>query len=168
MKTNTQTLMLCSALVRLGTRIATGFDQRFSALDISQAQYRIMLAIDQQDGSNGVTPSTLADQLLIERGTMSVLSNRLVEKGWLERTPGENRRSLRLGLTSKGRRVLEKVFPRSIELADQLLTDFSRKQLDLIQIFLHQVEVRLRENDNIYRKEQTRIKYSSQKGANRA
>jgi DNA-binding MarR family transcriptional regulator len=161
MKTNDQPFLICSALIRLGTRMATGFDQRFSDLGISQAQFRIMLAIKDQGDSRGVSPSTLANQLLIERGTMSVLSNRLVEKGWLERTPGENRRSLRLGLTSKGRKLLEKVFPRSIELADQLLADFSRKQLDLTQIFLHQVEVRLRENDNIYRKEQTRIKYSS-------
>jgi DNA-binding MarR family transcriptional regulator len=159
MKSTTQTL-ICSTLVRLGTRMATGFDQRFSDLDISQAQYRIMLAIDQQDGTNGVAPSTLADQLLIERGTMSVLSNRLVEKGWLERLPGENRRSLRLGLTSKGRKRLEKVFPRSVELADQLLADSSGEQLELFRTFLHQVETRLRDNDRNYRKEQARIKYS--------
>lgn len=154
MNTNNPAFLICSALIRLGTRMATGFDQRFSDLGISQAQFRIMLAIKNHRDSRGVSPSTLANQLLIERGTMSVLSNRLVENGWLDRMPGENRRSLRLSLTSKGRKLLDKVFPRSIDLADQLLVGFSRNQLDLIQTFLHQVETKVRENDINYRKEQ--------------
>ncbi len=157
MQMDDKALLICSALVRLGTRIATGFDQRFSDLDVSQAQYRIMLGIKNYANSAGVAPSTLANQLLIERGTMSVLSNRMVDRGWLERLPGENRRSLRLRLTSKGRKLLEKVVPRSIELADQLLAEFSPRQLDLIQTYLHQIEDRLRENDKKYREEQIHI-----------
>ena len=65
---------LCTALMRIGTRLATVFDQRFSRFGLTQAQFRLLLAICEA-GDAGVTPSALADQLLIERAAVSVLTN---------------------------------------------------------------------------------------------
>jgi DNA-binding MarR family transcriptional regulator len=89
--------------------MATGFDQHFADLGITQAQFRILLAVWEQGGAEGIAPSVLAHHLLIERGTISVLTNRMVERGWLARRPGENRRTFRLTLTQTGRQLLEKV-----------------------------------------------------------
>jgi hypothetical protein len=71
--------------------MATGFDQHFATLGITQSQFRVLLAVWEQGGSEGIAPSVLADHLLIERGTVSVLTNRMMEIGWLARRPGENR-----------------------------------------------------------------------------
>jgi DNA-binding MarR family transcriptional regulator len=93
---------ICTALMRIGTRMATGFDQHFATLGITQAQFRILLAVWEEGGEEGIAPSALADYLLIERGTVSVLTDRLVRGGWLFRKQGESRRTYRLMLTDAG------------------------------------------------------------------
>ena len=138
------TSWVCTALMRIGTRMATGFDQHFTELGITQAQFRILLAVWEQGGTKGVAPSVLADYLLIERGTISILTNRMVEKGWLERKPGENRRTYDLTLTSTGKQMLEKVIPRAVELADHTLSGISLAQLQQMLESLELIEARLR------------------------
>ena len=51
----------------------------------------------------------LADELLISPGSATLLADRLVESGWLVRTPDENdRRSIRLELSAEaGRKLVE-------------------------------------------------------------
>src|SRR5687768_15250257 len=100
------TSWICTALMRIGTRMATGFDQHFADLGSTQAQFRSLLAVWKQGGAEGIAPSVLADHLLIGRGTISILTNRMVERGWLARKPGENRRTYRLTLTAKSRQLL--------------------------------------------------------------
>jgi DNA-binding MarR family transcriptional regulator len=127
------TSWVCTALMRIGTRMATGFDQHFAELGITQAQFRILLAVWEQGGVEGIAPSVLANHLLIERGTISILTNRMVERGWLVRKPGENRRTFRLTLTPKVRQLLDKVIPLAIELADHTLAGISPAQLQQLR-----------------------------------
>jgi MarR family transcriptional regulator, transcriptional regulator for hemolysin len=138
------TSWICTALMRIGTRMATGFDQHFAELGITQAQFRILLAVWEQGGAEGIAPSLLAHHLLIERGTISILTNRMVEHGWLARKPGENRRTYRLMLTSTGRQLLDKVIPLAVELANHTLSGISPTQLHGLRANLELIEVRLR------------------------
>ena len=144
MNDNLLTSWICMALMRIGTRMATGFDQHFAELGITQAQFRILLAVWEQGGAEGIAPSVLANHLLIERGTISILSNRMVELGWLKREPGENRRTYRLRLTSAGRQLLDKVIPLAIELADRTLSGISPDQLREMRANLELMEASLR------------------------
>ena len=138
------TSWICTALMRIGTRMATGFDQRFAEPGITQAQFRILLAVWEQGGAEGIAPSALASHLLIERGTISILTSRMVEQGWLERQPGENRRTFRLTLTPTGRQLLDKVIPLAIELADHTLSGISPTQLRQMRSNLDLIEAGLR------------------------
>jgi DNA-binding MarR family transcriptional regulator len=138
------TSWICTALMRIGTRMVTGFDQHFADLGVTQAQFRILLAVWEQGGAEGIAPSVLADYLLIERGTTSILTNRMVELGWLARKPGENRRTYRLTLTPVGRQLLEKVIPLAVQLADHTLAGISPTQLLQLRTNLELIEARLR------------------------
>lgn len=138
------TSWICTALMRIGTRMATGFDQHFAELGITQAQFRILLAVWEQGGAEGIAPSVLANYLLIERGTISILTNRMIELGWVRRKPGENRRTYRLILTSTGRQLLDKVIPLAVELADQTLSGISPVQLRQMRTNLELIESGLR------------------------
>src|SRR5688572_29893193 len=138
------TAWICTALMRIGTRMATGFDQHFAELGITQAQFRILLAVWQQGGTEGIAPSLLAEYLLIERGTVSILTNRMVERGWLRRQPGENRRTYRLTLTATSRQLLDKVIPLAVELADHTLAGISSAQLNQMRLNLELIEAKLR------------------------
>lgn len=133
--------------MRIGTRMAGGFDQHFARLGITQAQFRTLLAVREQGGIAGITPSALADHLLIERATVSVLTGRMVDRGWLARKAGENRRTFRLVLTATGKRLLTTLIPRAVELAEQTLSDIPRGQLRQMRASLELVEARLRASD---------------------
>jgi DNA-binding MarR family transcriptional regulator len=124
--------------------MATGFDQHFAELGITQAQFRILLAVWEHGGAEGIAPSVLAHHLLIERGTISVLTNRMVERGWLARRPGENRRTFRLTLTPTGRELMEQIIPLAVELADRTLSSLSGEQLRQLRTNLESIEYRLR------------------------
>lgn len=138
--------LLCTALMRIGTRMATEFDQKFARFGLTQAQFRLLLAI-WKAGEAGIAPSTLAEQLLIERATVSVLTTRLVERGWLARKPGENRRTFQLALTEVGGARLQEALPHAVALADETLAGFRREDLRETLALLNILEARLREED---------------------
>jgi DNA-binding MarR family transcriptional regulator len=128
--------------------MATRFDQHFVELGLTQAQFRILLAIDQSKGKQGVAPSFLAELLLIERGTVSVLTNRMVERGWLMRRPGENRRTYQLVLTETGAALLKQAIPRAIALANHNFSGSTAEELCHLRAGLERVESKLRELDS--------------------
>lgn len=134
----------CTALMRVGTRMASGFDKHFAPLGITQAQFRTLLAIRQLGGAAGIAPSALADHLLIERATVSVLTSRMVDKGWIARKPGANRRTFQLVLTAPGKRLLAKLIPRAVALADETLSHIPRSHLRQMLAGMTLVEARLR------------------------
>ncbi len=144
MRGETLQAWICTAMMRIGTRMATGFDQHFAGLGITQAQFRLLLAVWSQGGSEGIAPSTLADHLLIERGTVSVLSSRMVKQGWLKRKPGENRRSHRLVITEAGGQTLDKVAPLALDLAETTLSGFTHQELEAMRASLELIENKLR------------------------
>ncbi len=135
--------MICTAMMRVGTRMATMFDQHFAELGITQAQFRTLLAVAEA-GNDGIAPSALADQLLLERATVTVLTSRLVDRAFLQRLPGDNRRTFRLALTEAGREQLEQVIPRAVQLADATLAEHTDDQLATIWNSLQAIEARVR------------------------
>lgn len=138
------TSLICTAMMRLGTRMATVFDQTFARFEVTQAQFRVLLTVQKCSGANGLTPSVLANHLLLERATVSVLTQRMVERGLLERFPGENRRSFRLRLTPAGLSLLEEVIPHAISLANETLSGTSRDDMHGAMAFLERLETHLR------------------------
>lgn len=136
--------LICTTLMRVGTRMVTMFDQNFSGYGITQAQFRVLIGIIELGDEAGVAPSVLADHLLIERGTTTVLTSRMVELGWLSRVPGENRRTFRLRLTKAGWAKFQEVSPAAILLANQALAGSSREELEQVLERLAKLEAHLR------------------------
>ena len=141
---NLLTSRLCTALMRIGTKMAAGFDQHFAFLGLTQAQFRFLLAVWEEGGSSGIAPSRLAEHLLIERASVSVLASALVERGLIERRPGENRRSHRLALTAAGGVLLQQAVPIAIQLADHTLSGMVEAQFASLAEQLGRIEANLR------------------------
>jgi len=135
---------LCTALMRIGTRMAAVFDRHFESLGITQAQFRLLLELWEEGGEDGLAPSVLAEHLLIERATVSVLTQRLVSRGLLMRRPGENRRTHKLALTETGRGLLFQVLPHATALAEDTLSGILTDRLYEMQSMLDTVEDKLR------------------------
>ena len=146
---------LCTALMRIGTRMATHFDQHFADAGITQAQFRVLLAVGDAE-ADGIAPSALAETLLIERATISVLTTRLVERGLLLRLPGENRRTFNLTLTDDGARLLHRLVPAAVGLADDTLRGVTAAEQREMQKLLAVVEAHLRGTANLELKREKR------------
>lgn len=136
--------IICTTLMRVGIRMATLFDQSLSSYGITQAQFRVLMGVKELGNEAGVAPSVLADHLLIERGTVTVLTSRMVELGWLSRAPGENRRTFRLCMTKLGGAKFQEVVPAAIALADQTLEGASLEELKQVLDRLAKLEDHLR------------------------
>ncbi len=134
-------------MMRLGTRMAAQFDQHFARFGLTQAQFRTLLTIWEEGGEEGITPSALAERLLIERATVSVLTNRMVERDWLARRAGENRRTFFLVLTGAGTARLQEALPHAVALANETLAGFQREELRGALALLEQLEAHLREGE---------------------
>jgi DNA-binding MarR family transcriptional regulator len=138
---------ICVALMRLGTRMAVGFDQQFASSGLTQAQFRVMTAVWNIGGRDGATPSALSDYLFIERATVSVLLKRMVAAGLLAKRAEADRRSYRVRITAKGGAVLSKLLPDARAVANDLLAGMSTSDQRRFERYLMRTEQRLREGD---------------------
>ena len=135
---------ICLALMRVGTRMAVGFDQHFVAFGLTQAQFRLLIAVWNCGGKDGATPTTLSEYLFLERATVSVLLKRLLVEGLLERHPETDRRSYRVTLTEKGSSALWALLPHAQDVADTILGPFAITDLHRFEEYLKALEERLR------------------------
>lgn len=136
---------ICLTMMRLGSRMAARFDEEFAEQGITQAQFRMLLAIHFEGGAEGIAPGVLADHLLIERATVSALAARLCERGLLARMPGKNRRTHNLIVTPEGREVLGRVAPRAVALSRHVLAGMTPNGLQSLKRALETLEARIRE-----------------------
>jgi DNA-binding MarR family transcriptional regulator len=139
-----QASRICLALMRVGIRMAVGFNQHFDVLGLTQAQFRAVLAVWNCGGTVGVTPTELAEYLFLERATVSVLIRKLIGKELLVQRPGENRRSYRVMLTAKGIELLQRVSPRAQGHADATFEGFAAADVQTFEDMLAELEARLR------------------------
>ncbi len=138
---------LCLALMRVGTRMSARFDVRFAPHDLTQAQFRVLLGVWQMgQGESGVTPSVLADVLLIERPTATSLVAKLVNRGLLVRVSDANdRRSHTLYLTQAGGELLRIAGDAATRLGEKTAAIFSESEQETFLQLLTRLETHLRQ-----------------------
>jgi DNA-binding MarR family transcriptional regulator len=139
-----QASRICLALMRVGIRMAAGFNQHFDKLGLTQAQFRVVLAVWNLGGGAGVTPSELAAYLFLERASVSVLLKKLFDKQLLAPQAGENRRSYRVTLTEQGVALLRRASPTAQSLADATFEGFDAADVQRFEEMVHTLEMRLR------------------------
>ncbi len=72
----------------------------------------------------------LADELLISPGSATLLADRLVESGWLIRTPDENdRRSIYLALSAEAGKKLVQLLKEKMRHAGGMLDKLNRSDM---------------------------------------
>ncbi len=135
---------ICLALMRVGTRLASGFDAGFASHGLTQGQFRLLIAVANCEGSTGATPSALADYLFVERATVSVLIKRPLAKRLLVRRRGTDARSYRVSLTPAGWEALKAIKPHATASAATALAGIPTRELEALEKQLAAVEASLR------------------------
>jgi MarR family transcriptional regulator, organic hydroperoxide resistance regulator len=96
-------------LARLYTRLERRLGQGLATHGLSMSQFDVLATLWHGEG---ITQQELAERLLVTKGNVVGLIDRVSAAGWVERRPDpEDRRANRLYLTDAARTLLSEVFP---------------------------------------------------------
>jgi len=96
--------------------------------------------------SGGISPCDLAETMRVERATVTTLIDGLERDGFVRREPAPgDRRSIRIRLTPKGRRLIDEFAPKRVEYMLKLMDNFSTEECKTLVKILEKMERRLAE-----------------------
>jgi len=107
------TTALGYALRRAQLAAFKNFKDTFKGIEITPAQYSVLIVIDRNPG---LRQNQISDALGIKRANFVLLLNTLEKRGLAQRAPARDRRSYALQLTPQGRRLLKKLRSLSADL----------------------------------------------------
>ncbi len=103
--------------------------------ELNVAQFDVLARVGAQ---RGITQQALADSLLVTKGNISLLLDRMERLGLLKRCP--EKRSKYLVLTEKGQELHDRVVPAHEELIAQQLTALSASEVTELQRILRKLD----------------------------
>jgi DNA-binding MarR family transcriptional regulator len=96
-------------LARVSTRLERRLGHALAAHGLSLSQFDVLATLWHGEG---ITQQELAERLLVTKGNVVGLIDRVGAAGWVERRPDpDDRRINRLYLTDAGRELLSRAFP---------------------------------------------------------
>jgi DNA-binding MarR family transcriptional regulator len=117
-------------LLRVGQKISRVLTEDLKRWDLNMAQFDTLTRVG---SSEGITQQELAESLLVTKGNVCQMLDRMEHRDLLSRRP--EGRANRLFLTEGGRRLYDEVVPPHEELvAAQLSTLSSEEQRDLMRL----------------------------------
>ena len=109
-------------------------DAELAPLEVSAAQWMIVLLVGQSAGGNA---AELCDLLGYDPGAMTRLLDRLEEKGVVRRVrDAGDRRTARLELTASGKALYPKILAAMVDVFNRLLRGFSRSEVSELEGYL--------------------------------
>jgi DNA-binding MarR family transcriptional regulator len=126
-------------LVRTTIRLERRLEQALEVHGLSIAQFDILATLGLEQG---ITQQELAERLLVTKGNICGMIDRMEGNGWVERRPDcADRRINRLFLTRRGQHRLAQAMPSQQAMARQILGALTPSELQT----LHQLLGRLDE-----------------------
>jgi DNA-binding MarR family transcriptional regulator len=105
--------------------------------DMTLAQFDALVTLYLK---GAISQQELADFLLVTKGNVVGLIDRLSARGFVERQPSEtDRRVNHLQITPEGRRLVEAVLPRQRQLISKLMTTLTPSEADTLEDLLSRV-----------------------------
>lgn len=126
---------LISDLQRL---IGIAVDEGLKSVDLTNAQLRVILHLNQL---NGATQVQLADEIGVKKASLGVLLERLEDKGLIERRPhSTDRRANLIFLSDKASSHFRSIFSMGTDVMNGLMKDISREEQEQLITLLLRVK----------------------------
>jgi DNA-binding MarR family transcriptional regulator len=125
-------------LVRTMNRMERRLDQALELHGLSIAQFDILATLGFEQG---ITQQELAERLLVTKGNVCGMIDRMEAAGRVERRPDpEDRRVNRLFLTRRGRTLLARAAPQQQALAKKILSALEPAELQTLHDLLDRLD----------------------------
>ncbi|MHC5198739.1 MAG: MarR family winged helix-turn-helix transcriptional regulator [Planctomycetota bacterium] len=83
----------------------------FRNYELTDVQFNLMMALKHHGGKEGVSQARLSEMMMVNRANVTGLIDRLEKIGMVQRTAAADRRYNMIRLTTKGKKLLEKLDP---------------------------------------------------------
>jgi DNA-binding MarR family transcriptional regulator len=106
-------------------------------LDLTVAQFDALAHLYVEDG---ISQQELAERLLVSKGNVTGLINRLADRGLVERhADPDDRRTKRLKITRSGRALAKKALRKQAQLVEAMMTRLTDRERDTLSRLLGQL-----------------------------
>ena len=112
--------------------------ERLRGWDLNVAQFDVLAHVG---ASEGMTQQELADSLLVTKGNVCQLLDRMEGRGWISRR--QDGRANRLFLTDEGRRLFYEVVPDHEALVTERFSTLSRTEQEQLHELLRKLDTAL-------------------------
>ena len=129
----------CSLIGKVRQKLVDNADRELARSDLTFAQVIVLLKLD---NGSARTPSDFCRSLNYDPGSMTRLLDRIESKGFIRRVrSAEDRRSVELELTDKGKELCPQLIPILVDLNNRLLSGFSSSEVRTLEELLKRVLV---------------------------
>jgi DNA-binding MarR family transcriptional regulator len=105
---------------------------------VTLSQFDVLATLGRDEG---ITQQDLAQRLLVTKGNVCGLLDRMQSSGWVERRPdAADRRANRLFLTAGGRTVLKETFPSHVGAVQEIMGVLKSEELQRLLQYLDRIE----------------------------
>jgi MarR family 2-MHQ and catechol resistance regulon transcriptional repressor len=120
-------------------------DELFRASGLTDVQYNVMALLTYQAGEEGgLSQAQLSNMMLVNRANITTLIDRMEKAGLVARTAhSEDRRFNIIKLTTKGKKLFEKVEPHYFEQIRQVMSGATESEQKKLMAILDKVRANL-------------------------
>jgi DNA-binding MarR family transcriptional regulator len=130
-------------LMRTYSRLERQAEKLLESQGLSLPQFDVLATLRH---GQGITQQELAERLLVTKGNVCALIDRMEAGGWVQRRADpEDRRANRLFLTRSGKALLAKAMPPHHEKIREMLGVLSKPELQKFHQLLDQIETAIEE-----------------------
>lgn len=134
-------MAVCGAIWRAGERLRQGLAENYAAADLDFAGSDVLLTLRRQGERGGsLTPSELAKDMMLSTSAMTNRLDRLEKRGLIARQADpQDRRSLRIVLTSEGFALVERFVVLHVASEERLLSALDQAEREQLKALLAKV-----------------------------
>ncbi len=134
--TDTSAMEVFGALLGASAELLSAINSSLARRGVSQARFRLLLRL-RRAGPRGLHPRELAENLRIERASVTGLVDGIERSGLAKRLPFEgDRRSIMVTLTPKGIRFIDSLAPERLRRVAELMSCLSEAERYTLTGFL--------------------------------
>jgi len=135
---DTTPMALIGRLLRISKHVETRIAQCHKNFSLTLGEFDVLAALRRSANRSSLTPSELIDALLLTSGAMTNRLDKLAEKGLISRCHSEeDRRSVTVALTDKGRELIDEAIEVHVSVLDELIKSISSEDKQLLNGILN-------------------------------
>ena len=126
---DTSVMAVCGDLWRAADRVREGVSANLAADDLDLAGHDVLLTLRRQGRGRALSPSELAEDMMISTSAMTNRLDRLQKRGLIERQPDPaDRRALRIVLTEAGFALVDRIVVSHVATEERLVSALSAEE----------------------------------------